>query len=163
MKKLTFFAFVLVVSGCKAESPPNADHSDKLFATISSEKIFATSFSKLMKQLDGVCKLNSGTGVDPLKDGNVACAKEAAVKELHIGATEDPAVSSIQSVFLGADKCEKMKTALSKQYGKPKVIKAPCYLEWKLKKGAAGQQRMATIQVTKEDAIFFSMEEEQGP
>ena len=144
-----------MVSACQAEVPPASDQFDKVFSAISSEKIFATSFPKLMKQLNGMCK--------PLKDGDVACAKEAAVKELHIGPTEDPFVSSIQSVFVGNDKCEKMKTALSKQYGKPKVVKAPCYLEWKLKKGAAGQQRMATIQATKDDAVFFSMEEEQGP
>lgn len=70
----------LLAASCYAQDDKRTEQFEKVFDVISSEKIFATPFSGVLKNLHGVCTPSAASGDDLLKKGNVACEKSSDVR-----------------------------------------------------------------------------------
>lgn len=152
------------VTGCHAQVQQPSPEFRAVFATISSDKILKTSYATVMKQLHGLCLKRQGSDQESLEKGNVACADATAVDRLDLSATDDPALSIVQSSFRGKEKCAYMKAELTKLYGKPVSAKGNCDSQWRPKVAKGKPAQIVGIEASKnDDIVYFTYEEEQGP
>jgi len=161
MKKAALLLLLSCVSACQAETKPTGDPFERVFAAISSGKIFSTPFHALLRQLDPLCTLNKSSDVD--KDGNVACAKETGIEAMDVTGTATPSMTIVTATFAGLERCAYLRQALTRQYGKPRDSSGACSAHWKIKPGKNGRQRTVGFESAKNGArVYFSIAEEQG-
>lgn len=78
--------------------------------------------------------------------------------------TAGPAVTMISATIAGTDKCAYMRSVLVQQYGKPAEIKGHCNSEWLVKRGRDKPLVHVGLEAsTRENVVYFSNQEEQGP
>lgn len=163
MKKIFCLLAGLLTASCYAQADKKTEHFRKVFDVISSEKIFATPFGGVLKNLHGVCSPSAASGDDLLKKGNVACEKSADVRSFSMPNAGSEPVTMIQSSFFGTDKCEYMISVLNKRYGKPESKNGVCEMSWKIKTKRGSASRYASIEADqKSNVVYFDLEQEQG-
>lgn len=79
-EKISCLLAGLLAASCYAQDDKRTEQFEKVFDVISSERIFATPFSGVLKNLHGVCTPSAASGDDLLKKGNVACEKSSDVR-----------------------------------------------------------------------------------
>lgn len=101
---------------------------------------------------------------DYLRKGTVECAGRTGLLILDMSGTSGPAVTMIDAKIAGADKCAYMRSVLVRQYGKPAESKGRCNSEWLVKWGRDLPLVHVRLEAdTKENVVYFSNQEEQGP
>lgn len=163
MKKISCLLTSLVFANCYAQADRKTGQFEKVFDVISSEKVFAAPFARVMRQLDGVCAQSTATGNDLLKKGNVVCEESANVRSFTMADAAAEPVTMIRSSFFGADKCQYMVGVLNKRYGKPESKNGPCKMSWKIRTKRGGAARHASIEADqKADVVYFDLNEDQN-
>ena len=153
----------LVCASCYAQADKKAEQFQKVFDVISSETVFSTPSSGVLRQLQGMCMPSTDTGNDLLKKGNVACNKSVGVVKFSMANTGADPVTMIQSSFMGVDKCQYMISILTRHYGKPEFKQGICEMQWKVKAKRGGPLRYADIEADhKTNMVYFALYEEQG-
>lgn len=160
MKKYLLLALLPVVAACQAQAPADTAKFDKMFAVISTDKIYATTFPALIKQLDGMCKPIKKAASDRTL-WNVECEKNTRVKGMQVSPLIQAPVSTILVEFDAVDKCEYMRKILTKKYGKPSSTTAPCHASWAVKAGKDGNKRTASLEPGKDHTVYFEMTEDE--
>lgn len=148
--KSIFALFLSIFTVSQAETLSKTDPFERVFSVISSDKIFSTPLAGLMKQLDTLCKPNTGKDSNFDRDGNVECGKLTGVKDMDITGTATPAIAIITATFIGLDRCAYLRQNLTKQYGKPRESNGPCNAHWNLKAGKNGRARSVGFERSKD-------------
>lgn len=179
MRLLPLLILTATVSGCRADSAPNGkplqakppeSHSatspvnvQKVLAVLTSDTVFSSTFPQVLKRLEGVCARNSRKDRNPYKDGNVECDAATGIQDLKIAPEEDANVAQVNFIIRAGHPCTDIVDLLTRRYGKPQNAKTVCNGTWKLKPGAEGRQRRATLEMDGSNVVHFSMDEDQGP
>lgn len=137
---------------------------DKVFGVISARNVLDKNGEKLFRELKGICLHKELDGPAEAAQGNVQCRSDAAVERLIVYGTSDPKIESITATIRGAEKCEYMRKALIKNFGRPSDVKGDCYMEWKVKGAKGGGRTLISLQsVKKESMVYFSIGREDQP
>jgi hypothetical protein len=163
MNKIFCLLASLVCASCYAQADKKAEQFQKVFDIISSETVFSTPSSGVLRQLQGMCMPSTDTGDDLLKKGNIACNKSVGVRRFAMANTGADPITMIQSSFFGTDKCHYMISSLTRCYGKPESKQGACEMQWKVKSKRGGALRYADIEADhKTNVVYFDLYEEQG-
>jgi hypothetical protein len=163
MNKIFCLLASLVCASCYAQADKEAEQFQKVFDVISSETVFSTPSSGVLRQLQGMCMPSTDTGNDLLKKGNIACNKSVGVRRFAMANTGADPVTMLQSSFIGVDKCQYMISILTRRYGKPESKQGVCEMQWRLKAKRGGPLRYADIEADhKANVVYFDLYEEQG-
>jgi len=153
----------LVCASCYAQADKKDEQFQKVFGVISSETVFSTPSSGVLRQLQGMCMPSTDTGDDLLKKGNIACNKSVGARRFAMANTGADPVTMLQSSFIGVDKCQYMISILTRRYGKPESKQGVCEMQWKVKAKRGGPLRYADIEADhKTNVVYFDLYEEQG-
>lgn len=179
MRVLSVLILTAAVSGCRAQSTtigkfPEAKSPESSLATLSfkvekvlsvltSDGVFSSTFPQVLKRLEGVCARNMRKDRNPYKDGNVECDPTTGIQDLKIAPEEDSNVAQVNFIIRAGYPCGNIVAVLTRRYGKPQNAKTACNATWKIKPGAEGRQRRATLEMDGSNVIYFSMDEDQGP
>jgi len=163
MKNILFILASVVFSNCYAQSDKQTEPFEKVFSVISSEKVFSTRFSGIMRQLNGVCTLSAAEGDEVIKKGNVVCDKATEVRSFTMPDAGADTVTMIQSSFFGLEKCSYMIAALNKRYGIPESKNGACEMSWNVKTKRGELPRHVSIEADqKNNVVYFDLNEDQG-
>ena len=163
MNKIFCLLASLVCASCYAQADKEAEQFQKVFDVISSETVFSTPSSGILRQLQGMCMPSTDTGDDLLKKGNIACNKSVGVRRFAMANTGADPVTMLQSSFIGVDKCQYMISILTRRYGKPESKQGDCEMQWKVKAKRGDPLRYADIEADhKTNVVYFDLYEEQG-
>ena len=163
MNKIFCFLASLVCASCYAQADKKDEQFQKVFGVISSETVFSTPSSGVLRRLQGMCMPSTDTGDDLLKKGNIACNKSVGVRRFVMANTGADPVTMLQSSFIGVDKCQYMISILTRRYGKPESKQSVCEMQWKVKAKRGGPLRYADIEADhKTNVVYFDLYEEQG-
>lgn len=150
-------------SGLSAQTEPAQDFKS-VFQTISAKNALSMSFREHMTKLRPLCTERDKTDPDYDRKGTVKCLSKTEVSGLDMVGTATPAVTMISATIAGVDKCGYMRSVLIQQYGKPDKSEGNCNSEWLVKRGNAKPLVHVGLEADiKDDTVYFSNQEEQGP
>lgn len=155
---------LLFVSACdaSAQKEPNPDFK-KVFESISAKNALSQSFRAHLKNMRPLCTERPAS--DPQFDrmGNVRCEKTSDVTTFNLVGSESPVVTMLDATVAGSDKCTYMRARLVQLYGKPAESTGACNGSWIVKRKGKPIVHIAIEEDKKENLVYFSHQEEQGP
>jgi hypothetical protein len=142
MKKITLLILLTLTFGCRAEPAAVSPQFKQAIKLLSSEAVFKTSFQQIMAQLKGLCTAGKRK---PNGEENVTCTARAGISNIVFYGTAMPALTAIDTSFVGLEKCAYVKQEATKKYGKASEDKGPCDAKWMLKPLKNGPERHLTL------------------
>jgi hypothetical protein len=162
MTKRFFISIPLLIISVFANSTTRSDPFENTFDVIAAPTIYSYTWESLLTRLSPLCRASTRSGREQYKNGNVEC--DEIVHALSISIMSGPNISVIDATFIGAAKCDYMRKALIKNYGNPTTSKGVCNLDWRLPTPRGKPQRSVGMELSeRDDKIYFSIGEEQGP
>lgn len=111
-----------------------------------------------------MCVERNESDPDYVRKGNVKCVGKTDITRLGMSGSEAPAVSMIDATIVGREKCAYMRSLLIQQYGKPAESKGKCDSKWLVIRGNDKPVIHVVIEESvRENVVYFSNQEEQGP
>jgi hypothetical protein len=162
-KKNTIF-YLCLVTCISAKAQNEVVPFQDVFDVLSTPQIYASTWDKLLRQLQPWCVASIRSGLDLIEHGNIECRDVVNAESITVSSGSDRRVSMIAASFEGAAKCTYMKKKLTKNFGKPTTTKGECGLTWRVTTPKGKPQRYVNMESSpQDDKVYFSIGEEQGP